>query len=91
MRKLIRIAEPRLRFGFSQPTEDPRDGLMLFGPLAKGNVFGIRAGVVGTPEGIRRFKQWVKRIQSPISCARSLAESLSTPAYPGFHTLFQIP
>lgn len=91
MRKLIHIAEPRLRFGYSQPTEDPRDGLMLFGPLAKGNVFGIRAGVVGTEEGIRRFKTWVKRIQSPISCARNLAESLYTPAFPGFHTVFQIP
>ncbi len=91
MRKLIHIAEPRLRFAYSQPMEDPRDGLMLFGPFAKGNVYGIRAGVVGTPEGIRRFKLWVKRIQSPILCARTLAESLYTPAYPGFHTVFQIP
>jgi hypothetical protein len=89
--KLIHIAEPQLRFGYSQPTEDPRDGLMLFGPLAKGNVFGIRAGVVGTSEGIRRYKLWVKRIQSPISCARTLAESLYTPTYPGFQTVFQIP
>ena len=88
---MINISEPRLRFGFGQAVEDPRDGLMLFGPLARGQVYGIRAGVVGTSEGVRRFKVWVKRIQSPIASAKTFAEALYTPTFPGFETVYQIP
>ena len=88
---MINISEPRLRFGFGQAVEDPRDGLMLFGPLAQGQVYGIRAGVVGTTEGIRRFKAWVNRIQSPIASAKTFAEALYTPTFPGFETIYHVP
>jgi hypothetical protein len=34
--RLIYITEPRLRFGYGQALEDPRDGLSLFGPFDHG-------------------------------------------------------
>ena len=52
------IPEPRLLFNYEQSTEDPRDGLTLFGPLEKGKPYGIRFAVAGTPDGIRRFRRW---------------------------------
>ncbi len=66
MNSLIHLAEPTLRFGYQQGMEDPHDGLTLFGPYDGNNVYGIRAGVIGTKEGIRRFTNWVEKIQSPI-------------------------
>jgi len=66
--------------------EDPRDGLMLFGPLDKGKPEGVCAGVVGTKEGIRRFKQWAKKIQGPIVDA---PEKENRPPFPGFEPTFQ--
>jgi hypothetical protein len=64
---------------------------MLFGPLARGQVYGLRAGVIGTKEGIRRFRAWVTKIQSPVVSARTEAEALFVPTYPGFQTAFEIP
>jgi hypothetical protein len=68
--------------------EDPRDGLTLFGPLDQGKPYGIRAGVLGTKDGIRRFKNWVAKIQSPISNA---SPDIARPAFPGFEAIFRIP
>lgn len=61
MSDLIRIREPRLEFALGQTVEDPGDGLALFGPY-DANVYGVRAGVIGTKEGIRRFNKWVESI-----------------------------
>jgi hypothetical protein len=68
--------------------EDPRDGLTLFGPLDEGKPYGIRAGVLGTKDGIRRFKNWVAKIQSPIS---NTPPDIARPAFPGFEAIFRIP
>jgi hypothetical protein len=88
--KMVRIAEPRLEFAFGQAVEDPRDGLTLFGPYdrATGAAYGIKSGVIGTPTGIARFKNWVKSIQQPIGI--SDAERFRPP-FPGFEAVFQIP
>ena len=51
MPELIKLDEPPLLFGYNQTLEDPRDGLTLFNPLDEGSVYGVRAGVIGTPEG----------------------------------------
>src|SRR5689334_21998016 len=64
--KVAVIPEPRLLFNYEQSTEDPRDGLTLFGPLEKGKPYGIRFAVVGTPDGIRRFREWLSKAQMPI-------------------------
>jgi hypothetical protein len=91
VKRLIYVTEPRLRFGYGQALEDPRDGLTLFGPLDRGGVYGVRGGVIGTAEGIRRFEKWVRVIQAPISDAESEAQALFRPFFPGFETVFGIP
>lgn len=57
MNELIHIAEPLLLFRHKQATEDPRDGLTLFGPLDEGKPYGIKAGVIGTEAGIEYFER----------------------------------
>lgn len=68
--------------------EDPRDGLTLFGPLDAGPVYGIRAGVIGTADGIAKFQRWVSRIQRPVfnEPART-----ARPPFPGFEAAFGVP
>jgi len=92
MNDLIYLPEPPLLFRYEQPVEDPRDGLTLFGPLDKGSPYGIRAGVVGTKDGIRRFRQWVTKIQHPIiGSDPDEYFQLSHPPFPGFEAAFCIP
>ena len=88
MYQLHRISEPKLRFGFDQALEDPRDGITLFGPLDVGKPFGIRTGVVGTAAGLQLFRQWLGRIQGPIGSDRS---DKARPAFPGFEAAFRVP
>jgi len=75
-------------FRHDQSMEDPRDGITLFGPLEKGSPYGIRAGVIGTKHGIRRFNEWVEKIQGPIS---NNPPMISRPHFPGFEAAFRIP
>ncbi|MEN6604301.1 MAG: hypothetical protein ABFD86_17970 [Bryobacteraceae bacterium] len=86
--KLIRLPEPTLLFRHSQAMEDPRDGLTLFGPLDEISPYGIRAGVVGTKEGIRKYRNWVQWIQGPI---RLEPPNAARPPFPGFESAFRIP
>lgn len=61
--RLIYVPEPRLEFRFGQKTEYPRDGLYLFGPVdASSTPRPIRYGIIGTPESLRRFKDWASKI-----------------------------
>ena len=64
------------------------DGLTLFGPLDEGKPYGIRAGVIGTKDGIQRFKKWVEHIQDPIS---NDPPQVARPPFPGFEAAFRIP
>jgi hypothetical protein len=85
--RLSLIEEPRLLFHYDQATEDPRDGLTLFGPLEKGKPYGIRFGVVGTSDGVRYFHDWLTKAQLPIGDPQQVAR----PSYPGFEAAFGIP
>ena len=61
---LLHINEPRLSFGYGQELENPKDGLFLFGPLDdRANPAEIRIGVIGTPQGLDCFDEWVESIQ----------------------------
>ena len=86
---MLRIKEPRLEFGYQQELEDPRDGLNLFGPYDRGlgSAYGIRAGVIGTRNGINRFKNWVSAIQKPVGVADA---ARFRPPFPGFEAAFQV-
>jgi len=83
---LLKLREPKLRFGHNQALEDPRDGLTLFGPLDEGKTFGVRPAVIGTADGIRRFWRWVEQIQRPIDDRK-----ISRPPFPGFEAAFNVP
>lgn len=82
------IAEPKILFGFNQKLEDPRDGLSLFGPVDEFKPYGISSGVVGTKDGIRKFKKWLGSIQSP---AFNEGSKIARPYFPGFEAVFKIP
>ena len=88
MPELVYLPEPTLLFGYDQAVEDPRDGLSLFGPLNAGKPYGIRAGAIGTRDGLRRFRGWVDTLRGPIFENPS---SPAMPAFPGFEAVFGIP
>lgn len=88
MSKLLRIPEPLLQFRYGQAMEDPRDGLTLFGPLDFASPLGVRAGVVGTSNGIALFEKWVASIQHPVRTRKPIA---SRPPFAGFESVFRIP
>jgi len=89
--KMIHISEPLLEFNHSQFLEDPRDGLSLFGPYdqtsGKG-AYGIRTGIIGMPQGIKRFRAWLRTIQSPVGLKDA---QRFRPPFPGFEACFHIP
>src|SRR3989337_4126832 len=82
---LVKLPEPKLRFGFKQSLEDPRDGLTLFGPLDESTLFAVRPAVIGTADAIARFKRWVAEIQRPIDDAKT-----SRPPFPGFEAAYNV-
>ena len=88
MKALAHLSEPLLRFAYGQAMEDPRDGLTLFGPLESGKPYGLRAGVIGTPDGIAKFSRWVEWIQGPI---RAYGYERGRPPFPGFESAFRMP
>ena len=88
MPDLVYLQEPKLLFGFNQAIEDPRDGLSLFGPLDAGRPYGVRVGVIGTQEGLRRFRAWVHGLGSAIE---NNPPSAAMPPFPGFEAAFGIP
>lgn len=86
--KLDFIAEPKILFGHNQKLEDPRDGLSLFGPVDGLKPLGISSGVIGTKNGIKKFKKWLEGIQSPTFNEGS---GIARPYFPGFEAVFKIP
>src|SRR5437867_4349288 len=84
---LVHLPEPRLLFRYGQATEDPRDGLTLFGPLDDKCPLGVQAGVIGTKQGIELFTRWVATIQRPV-IGRKL--DLDRPPFPGFAAAYRI-
>lgn len=87
-RRLLTFREPRLRFDHEQVLEDPKDGLMLFGPPPADRPTGFQYGVIGTPEGIRQFENWAARLNSPIPADPNVTSSI---LYPGFESVFRTP
>lgn len=85
-RRLITFSEPKLRFAHNQALEDPKDGLLLFGPPEK--PMGIQYGVIGTEDGIRRFEAWALKLRSPVAADPAVTSSVM---FPGFETIFRMP
>ncbi|TMI94626.1 MAG: hypothetical protein E6H08_08430 [Bacteroidetes bacterium] len=92
---LIYNKEPELTFGFSQRAHDPRDGLTLFGPHESLDPFSVKAGVVGTQEGLLHYKSFVEKINKPIFSTKQIygvvkSDELARPSFPGFEAVFNI-
>ncbi len=91
--KLNFLTEPLLEFQFAQQLAYPRDGLFLYGPVGDANELkAIRYGVIGTPEGIERFRSWSKAvanfIATPTPGPRSRAVEPQHVPFPGFEEAF---
>ncbi|SUW16615.1 hypothetical protein [Brevundimonas diminuta] len=81
------LPEPLLQFGHGQMLPDPKDGLFLFGPMIdEGKPAEMRVGVIGTDEGIARYKNWVTQITGYIPAAKAEQHHL---AFPGFEAAFK--
>lgn len=88
---MTHIDEPLLSFGFNQKTEHPKDGLLLFGPAPSNqNPARMDIGVIGTPEGIRRYGTWVNSIATTIAAPETGREENKT-MWPGFQAAFGVP
>ena len=81
------LTEPLLQFGHGQMLPDPKDGLFLFGPMIdEAKPAEMRVGVIGTDEGIARYKKWVSKITGYIPAAKAEQHHL---AFPGFEAAFK--
>jgi hypothetical protein len=102
IKEVKHIKEPTLRFGGDHDAEDPRDGLILFGPNetwgdSNGfNNYSINAGIVGTSAGIAAYMGFVREIKKPILSKKRqkngeyVSNELQRPSFPGFEAVFNI-
>lgn len=93
--KLQFINEPALTFGYGQNANDPRDGLILFGPNEKFESYQVKAGVIGTKSGIDAYLSFVKTINKPMYSFKTVygkvkSNEIQRPSFPGFETIFGI-
>ncbi len=87
LKSLLFIDEPGLVFGHGQVLQNPKDGLLLFGPLSDSRgPAELRVGVVGRTDGINRYQRWVEHINNYIPAERS--DAAHHLAYPGFEAVF---
>jgi hypothetical protein len=86
-------------FGDNQTTADPRDGLILFGLYEKFKTrnHALRAGVIGTKEGVKNYKDFVKTINQPLISTKwsyqsksQESDELQRPSFPGFEAVFNV-
>ena len=87
------VPEPQLEFGFAQKLQYPRDGLYLYGPPSSAaSISEVRYGVIGTEEGVRRFRNWcdqaAKFIDIPELSMRSKEIEPHHIPFPGFEQAF---
>jgi len=86
-KSLFFLDEPELVFGYGQVLQNPKDGLLLFGPLSDDRgPAELRFGVVGRADGIKRYRRWVERINRYIPPER--ADAAHHAAFPGFEAIF---
>jgi len=89
--KLDQLPEPMLEFRYGQRALDPRDGLALFGPFGAdqpSHPKSLRYGLVGSPRGIERFREFAALITGPIFSTSDPRKSRLWPAFPGFEAAY---
>ncbi|MBI2080076.1 hypothetical protein HYT84_04890 [Candidatus Micrarchaeota archaeon] len=87
--------EPTLEFRYGQISENPHDGLALFGPFDADSADSpkrINYGLLGTEEGIAAFKNWVLFMTKPILPKKEVngkePNKRLWPLFPGFEVAF---
>ena len=97
MESIKLLSEPELEFGFGKKMTDPHAGLSLFGPFDSDDSThpsSISYVLIGTNNGVEKFKRFVNKIQKPIiSCKYEEAGQESKdvrlwPPFPGFESAF---
>jgi len=84
--RTIHIEEPKLLFGHGQRCEYVKDGLFSFGPLEGiPGGSGMRFGVIGTADGLRRFERWSGKVRGGIILNDGKAHRTG---WPGFAAVF---
>ncbi|OGV56646.1 MAG: hypothetical protein A2X49_08685 [Lentisphaerae bacterium GWF2_52_8] len=79
--KLIYFQEPQLTFAHLQKTEDPRDGLTLFGPFTSQSVAGaITVGIIGPRIQINYLRNYLVKIHNPVISDKT---DIARPFFPG--------
>src|SRR5437764_8440161 len=76
------IPEPKLEFGGGRHDIDPRRGLVENGPLQAIPGERVRIGVIGTPETVEGFAQFLERSRTGIEGKDSRLTNLYPP-FPG--------
>jgi hypothetical protein len=92
--ELVFVEEPMLEFRHGQKLGYPRDGLYLYGPVdERADLKSVRYGVIGTPDGIERFRRWSRTaahfIDIPVPGPRSRAVEPQHIPFPGFEEAFR--
>lgn len=88
MSDLFHIEEPTLTFGYGQKLQDPRDGLMLFGPFSRNRIGGqVNVGIIGPTRQRQYLKDYLDRIQRPLFPE---APDKARPYFPGLQAAFDI-
>jgi hypothetical protein len=93
--QVLHFNEPSLEFAFGQNTAHPKDGLFLYGPHLKSKKSReVRLGVIGTPQGIEFFREWVKKIKGRVDVPppgkAEKKDRLHLANFPGFEEAFGI-
>lgn len=84
--QLVNFAEPRVAVGYGQTSDYPKEGLLQFGPVPFArNPSVIRAGVVGTREGIELFRRWSAQFNAFRKDPNGSRNSIP---FPGFEAVF---
>ena len=82
------LPEPPIEVGFSQKVDDPREGLMLFGPVSfERNPTEVRVGVIGTSAGVELFGKWCVSFNRPVLQSDKKKSEREVP-FPGFEAVF---
>lgn len=101
-KEIYHIPEPRLLFGQGQFTEDPRDGLVLYGPYEtigqydKPPSYTLKAGVVGTKAALAAYMGFVREMRKPIISKKRqkngaiVSNELQRPSFPGFEAVYNV-
>jgi hypothetical protein len=80
------LPEPLLQFGLQQETDDPHDGLALFGPAEVRSALPDHVAI-GTPQGLALWGKWAELLNSSAAC-EDVTRHRPWPPFPGYEVAF---